>query len=222
MNILAIDTTAPFFSFSYKSEEKPTYHYLDNKQWQHAERLLVEINEIIPDFAKLDHLVISRGPGGFTGLRVGLAIAKAFKIALPQIKIITPSHFQVIAHQYFKQNSPEEVMVVIDAKRGEVVMQRISKELKEIGEMKNILAANIEASLLENERKIITDSDEVKILCPSAGLIDCCTSGEVLELGRSLLSKNHQASLSPIYFRPSDAKLPAGFTQFIKEDINKK
>ena len=208
MQILAIDTTSPFFSFSHKSPEKSAYHYLDDKQWQHAERLLEKLSEVISDFTKLDYLVISRGPGGFTGLRIGLAIAKAFKIAVPGVKIITPSQFQVIAYQCLKQDPLHEVNVLIDAKRGEVVRQVVNEDLQEIGEMENITTASLKELISDQKQIFATDSAAIAEIFKQASIIDYCTSRELLECAEVLLATNYQANFNPIYFRPSDAKLP--------------
>lgn len=206
MNILAIDTTTPFFSIAYRTQGKEDYFFQDNVQWQHAEYLLDKINKAIENFSNLDYLVISRGPGGFTGLRIGLAVAKAFKIALPALNITTPTHFQLLAAQYFKKfPSHKEVTVVIDAKRRELVLQKIDFTLSPLGAMTNY---PLEEVKFTQDEKVVVDSSGIHQLLPDSFLFDNCNAEHMLNSFEALLNRQEAENFEPIYFRPSDAKLP--------------
>jgi len=207
MNILAIDSTDKHFSFSYQLQPDQIYQYISKDDWQHAESILDKINSEIKDFSTLDYLVVSRGPGSFTGLRIGLAIAKAFKIALPKIKIITPTHFQIMANIALSQAQFNVAMLIIDAKRGELVAQRISSHLGEIDQMSNFPRENLELLDLTTFDIIITDSMWVKEYFPAAHLINKISSSDALDTAIKLSgNKIDTAILEPLYFRPSDAK----------------
>jgi len=41
----------------------------------------------LTDWASLDHIVVCRGPGGFTGLRIGIAFGLGLSAGLPQTKL---------------------------------------------------------------------------------------------------------------------------------------
>lgn len=207
MKILAIDTTVKHFSFSYQSSDNEIYQYIDQNDWQHAELLLEMLRVKIPDLRTLTHLALSRGPGSFTGQRIGLAIAKAFKIALPEIQIITPTHFQIMAHMSLSKFAFQSAMVVIDAKRGELVAQKVDSELNELGNMINFPRDELKNLDIRNCGIIITDSNWFTGNLSGSHFIEAVTAHDVLKAAIKLLELNNiSSSLDPIYFRPSDAR----------------
>lgn len=70
-------------------------------------------------FAEIDLIAVTVGPGAFTGLRIGMAAAQGFGVALgrPVIGLIT---LDVLAAQYFRDHKLEEdqlLCVLIETKR---------------------------------------------------------------------------------------------------------
>jgi len=92
-----------------------------NNNYSHAERLHVYIDDVLKEasvaFKDLSAIAISKGPGSYTGLRIGVSAAKGLCFALdkPLISIAT---LEALAHQV----SCEEGVVVamLDARRMEV------------------------------------------------------------------------------------------------------
>ena len=89
MNVLAFDTCLGAVSAAVRWRD-------DTGAWQlnghyeplalgHAERLLPLIERAMADaglrFDQLDRLAVTIGPGGFTGLRVGVSAARALALA---------------------------------------------------------------------------------------------------------------------------------------------
>ncbi len=67
----------------------------------------------------INHVAVTRGPGSFTGVRVGLAAARGFSLAgnLPVLGITT---LDLLAHTAKKQMSEDHTkIVVMDTKRGD-------------------------------------------------------------------------------------------------------
>jgi tRNA threonylcarbamoyl adenosine modification protein YeaZ len=91
----------------------------------HSERIGSAIEKVLRD-AKLSprditEVIVGRGPGPFTGLRVGLAAAKYFAIG-SGAKLFGVCSLDAIAYSYYLTN-PEEVrpvLVTTDARRQEV------------------------------------------------------------------------------------------------------
>ena len=75
-------------------------------------------------FADIDALVTPLGPGTFTGLRIGLAAAKSFAMAL-DIPLYGISTLQVLALQYVADHGSGDrnIMVLIETKRSDFYCQ---------------------------------------------------------------------------------------------------
>jgi tRNA threonylcarbamoyladenosine biosynthesis protein TsaB len=92
----------------------------------HAEALLPLIGRVMKrsavTFRDLDRIVVTTGPGSFTGMRVGLAAARGFAVAtgLPVIGISTLS---VYAAPHLAANSKTPVIAAIDARHAHVYLQ---------------------------------------------------------------------------------------------------
>ena len=104
--------------------------------YSHSEQLHVFIKEALEEaslsFSDLDAIAVSKGPGSYTGLRIGVSAAKGlcFSLDLPLISIPT---LESIAHQV--QMAKDEVVIpVLDARRMEVysvVFDSTGKEIRE-------------------------------------------------------------------------------------------
>jgi tRNA threonylcarbamoyladenosine biosynthesis protein TsaB len=96
----------------------------------HAERLTPMIGEVMAeapfDFSQLARIVVTTGPGTFTGQRVGIAAARALSLATG-VQIGTLSTLAVMAYTAAVE-IPAEVAgkvlaVAVDARRGEIYFQ---------------------------------------------------------------------------------------------------
>jgi tRNA threonylcarbamoyladenosine biosynthesis protein TsaB len=80
----------------------------------HAARLLALVNELVTDWSEVDRIAVGVGPGGFTGLRIGIATARALAQAR-DLPLVGVSSLAALAAPH---DGP--VVAVIDARRGEV------------------------------------------------------------------------------------------------------
>jgi len=71
------------------------------------------------DFSDLDRITVTRGPGSFTGLRVGLAAARGIGLAAKK-PVIGINRFLVYKSLHA---SPKNLLVVINSKRAELYCQ---------------------------------------------------------------------------------------------------
>lgn len=81
-----------------------------------VDRILKEANCTL---AELDGLIFGRGPGSFTGVRIGIGVAQglAFSADLPVVGVST---LQAMAQQAYDKYNKTEVISVIDARMSEV------------------------------------------------------------------------------------------------------
>jgi len=107
----------------------------------------------------IDKIIVVDGPGSFTGIRIGITIAKVYAHTLNK-KITTISSLEAMATSFDKASY---YVPIIDARRGYVYAAIYSKERKEI-----LFPQHIKLSLLEdrlsklNDYLIITN-DEIKL-----------------------------------------------------------
>ena len=135
-NILCIETASTNCSVALGVNGKVVAVKEDYDQgYSHAERLHIFIRDILKDnnleLSNLDAIAISKGPGSYTGLRIGVSAAKGlcFSLNIPLISVPTLTS---LAHQI----KAEEGFVVpmIDARRMEVytaVFNASGKQLEE-------------------------------------------------------------------------------------------
>ncbi|AWX45145.1 tRNA N6-adenosine threonylcarbamoyltransferase [Flagellimonas maritima] len=90
--------------------------------YSHSEQLHVFIEEVMKEasfsFSDIDAVAISKGPGSYTGLRIGVSAAKGlcFSLDVPLISVPT---LQSMAFQ-LDINDDEVIIPVLDARRMEV------------------------------------------------------------------------------------------------------
>ena len=82
MNLLAIETSSPVLSVVLKKTGNKLRHATVKGYMKHAENLLPVINRLLKKeklkIGDIDTFLIGRGPGSFTGLRIGFATLKGF------------------------------------------------------------------------------------------------------------------------------------------------
>ena len=97
-----------------------------SEKYIHSEKLNIFIEEL---FAQVDYqlndlaaICVSKGPGSYTGLRIGVSSAKGFCYAL-DIPLISIDSLSVLARDYLNNNFMQAntiLMPMIDARRMEV------------------------------------------------------------------------------------------------------
>ncbi len=80
--ILALDTSSPVLSLALKRNHEPAREKRAEGLRSHSEQIVLLIEELLREAgvkpAEIDIFLIGRGPGSFTGLRVGFAVVKGF------------------------------------------------------------------------------------------------------------------------------------------------
>lgn len=101
MNILAIDTSTMISSVTIANEDEIIGDFNVNQQKTHSESLVPMIEELLKllgmEIRDIDTFVISKGPGSFTGLRIGMTVAKTLAQVYDK-KLIPVSTLKALAN----------------------------------------------------------------------------------------------------------------------------
>ena len=110
------------------SEHRIVEAYQEHTGRRHSEVLVPTIRSLFLQadwsMAGLDALAIGIGPGSYTGLRIGLSVAKALCLSL-EIPLITVSTLQTIAAETVlkhRLDSSVTILSMMDARRNEVYL----------------------------------------------------------------------------------------------------
>lgn len=118
MNILVTDTSAQALTVALKTDSFFETRTSESRSLQHSERLVPTVVELCKDAGisekDIDLLACTRGPGSFTGLRIGMAAFKGMAYASGK-PLVSVSTLEVLAHcvPYFDG----VIVTVIDAKK---------------------------------------------------------------------------------------------------------
>jgi len=122
MNVLAIESSGLTASVALMKDDRLIAEYTVNNKKTHSQTLLPMISEIMDAGetapGELDCIAISRGPGSFTGLRIGSATAKGMGLAL-NIPLAEVSTLEGLAYNLYG-NEGCVICPIMDARRSEV------------------------------------------------------------------------------------------------------
>ncbi|MBK7964653.1 MAG: tRNA (adenosine(37)-N6)-threonylcarbamoyltransferase complex dimerization subunit type 1 TsaB [Bacteroidetes bacterium] len=136
--LLLLETATSVCSIALADGDRILSMRTSTEEREHASMLTIYIQEVMEesgkDLSQLDAVVVSKGPGSYTGLRIGVATAKGicFSLDKPLIAIDTPL---AMAYEYLHQQKNEfstnsYLIPVIDARRMEVYGAAINMEME--------------------------------------------------------------------------------------------
>ncbi len=121
MNILAFDTSISMGSVALFNDSGHQGEIIFNEQGKHSEHLMEQLDFLLKSAGlpldKIDGFAVTVGPGSFTGLRIGITVAKTLAMANGK-KIIGINTLDLLAHGV--GNTGGWICSLIDAYRGEV------------------------------------------------------------------------------------------------------
>jgi tRNA threonylcarbamoyladenosine biosynthesis protein TsaB len=120
--ILALDTSTENCSAALYVDGQVLAREIESPR-EHTKRILPMVDSLLTEAGlklnQLDGLAFGRGPGSFTGVRIGTGIAQglAFGADLPMLPISTLAAMAQGAHRLYQAN---DVLPAIDARMGEI------------------------------------------------------------------------------------------------------
>lgn len=130
MRILAIDTATEACSAALWDNGNLFAHFEECPR-EHTQRILPLVKDILnqgnTSLTELDALAFGRGPGSFTGVRIGIGIAQGLALGanLPMIGVST---LATMAQGAFRKTGATRVLAAIDARMGEVYWAEYTRD----------------------------------------------------------------------------------------------
>ena len=187
-----------------------------------SERLVPMIEAVMAEgdlaYVGLDRLAVTTGPGGFTGVRIGLATARGLALACGR-PLIGVSSFRVLAYAARKEVATDgSLVVVIDAKRRELYVQAFDASLAQLTQPASLTPEQLADFLPEGPLVLVGDAvaqagpalaaaKRAFILAETPGSVDAAWLAELAATGDGINVDG--AAAEPIYLRPPDVTTPA-------------
>lgn len=122
MRILAIDTATEACSAALWNDGNTCAHF-ELCPREHTQRILPIVQDILTQggvsLTDLDALAFGRGPGSFTGVRIGIGIAQGLALGA-ELPMIGVSTLATMAQGAWRKKGASLVLAAIDARMGEV------------------------------------------------------------------------------------------------------
>jgi tRNA threonylcarbamoyladenosine biosynthesis protein TsaB len=212
--VLAIETSGSACSVALATAGagmgRPPAHEIMATSHGHATALAPMIARVARaagiEMTALKSIAVSCGPGGFTGIRVGLATARAMALAIgcPLVGIGT---FQALAATATRSGGPLAArnLVVLDSRRSELFAVELGADLRPLAPPALLTAEQIDARCRQGGIALIADA-ELTRFAGLGGRSAAADAVAVAELAMRLPDLHLPAD--PIYLRPPDISQP--------------
>ena len=163
MLILGIDTSSDICSVGLSKDKEFIGEINIKLKRRHSERLLPIVKRLLFETGKslndLDGIVVTNGPGSFTGLRIGLSTVQAFKMAL-DIPVYSISTLEYMAYVLAQHHKDTVFLPMIDARNKRVYTAVFNNEnnnlfLNRLSKDQAIRIDEIENLIKQYNKKII-------------------------------------------------------------------
>ncbi len=221
MRILAIDTALSAVSACVldSGESEPLARESAPMERGHAEALLPLNTRVVGavdgGFGSIDRVAVTVGPGSFTGIRIGLATARAMGLAL-DIPVVGVSTLVAFAGPLLLAPQPGAIASVIGARHGRVYFQLfeptgrplIPARLEGLREAVRALGAGPVRMTGNGARLLAVEAARAGL---SVELVSDADFPDILAVARvGLAADPRDSPPRPLYLKPPDAQPAVG------------
>ncbi len=217
MKILAIDTALPAVSACVLDDEAGKVEAIESIAMErgHAEALLPLIDRVMArvdgGFEALGRVAVTVGPGSFTGLRIGIAAARAIAIAC-DVPIVGVSTLAALAAPLILDEKADVVAIAIDARHGNIFFAAFGPGGRALVAPRTAPLSEAAATLGQGHALIAGSGAELLAAeAEKAGLSaeiaeDAIVPDIAFVARLGLLADPALAPPRPLYLKPADAK----------------
>ncbi|MCL2843606.1 MAG: tRNA (adenosine(37)-N6)-threonylcarbamoyltransferase complex dimerization subunit type 1 TsaB [Oscillospiraceae bacterium] len=153
MRILAIESSAKAASVAIMEDERLIAQTYQHAGLTHSKTLLPMIHGLLAGIdctvAELDTIAVAKGPGSFTGIRIGVATAKGLALGADK-PLVGVSSLEAMAHQA-KHLGQGLICAAMDARRGQVYNALFHAQGDKLHRLTDDRAIAIEALFAQTE-----------------------------------------------------------------------
>ena len=212
--VLAIETSGSACSVALltagAAAGRPPAHEIMATSHGHATALAPMIARVARaaavELTALRAIAVSCGPGGFTGIRVGLATARAMALAVG-CPIVGIGSFQALAATAARSGGPLAArnLAVLDSRRTELFAVELGANLAALAPPALLTAQQIEARCRAGAVKLIADAELTRL----AGLGGHSATADAVAVAELATTRpDLHLPAEPIYLRPPDISQP--------------
>ena len=188
-------------------------------RYGHAEALLPMIDRVVAaggvSRAALDGIAVAVGPGGFTGIRVGLGAAQGIALAL-KARLIGVTSFAAVAAAL--PAGPGVALIALDSRREDLYVQLFDRSsglaLSEPAAVMPVALVEYVGALAADSALLIAGNIAEIAAVALAGRFDIEIAAESAPDARGVLAaalrqiEPAESPVRPLYLRPPDVTMP--------------
>ena len=209
MKILAIDTSTKAGSVCLLNNKEIIGELYFNLEKTHSERILPIIDHLLKfsetNINEIDIFVSGIGPGSFTGIRIGLSIAKGLSFALKK-PLIGVSSLDALANDVYVE---DEFISIIEGRNNEFFYAVFKRENQNLVLKSNYLCGTINELPQKRYAIILINQKEQTQEFPFERVI----KGQLFAHNFGIIGYNKylrskiDTDINPLYIKPSDAEI---------------
>ena len=225
MKVLGLDTSSNATSIAVIEDNKLICEYTINTKTTHSQKLMPMIENMLKisevNVNDMDMIAICQGPGSFTGLRIGMATAKALS-HVNNLPIVGVNSLELLAGNM--DLSDKKICSILDAQRTQVYMGQYKFENNKLVEIKSVDVVEIDELLEElkssNEEWILVGEavykyedkiKEIENICVPAPSHNVNKASSLCTIAMNKYDQNIDVydcyTINPVYIRKSQAEV---------------
>lgn len=164
--ILAIETSSRLCGVSVFFDIKKYFSSTVVEKYGHSKVLMKLINQSLENaevtLGEIDNIAVSAGPGSFTGLRIGLSLAKGISLGSKKPICLVPTFSAMAMEISYKYNLDGEFVIASKVNTTELYLQAFeSSEKKVIEKSALVIIPKDEIEIFLQGRKLFSEADNL-------------------------------------------------------------